>query len=149
MAQTSQRTDIVSQPASPKPPDIPTLTAEAEAGKGCALSNQLQNMSFEDTIKTLKQISLENDKRRTTNPDLPEIRFTSEANNGDYTGDDQLLLELDSNNKHFIGAGLLQASWLIDDDASDMSKIGARTNACSDWSGENHTDEGKFVNFRT
>jgi hypothetical protein len=151
MAQTSQRTEI--QPASPKPPDIPTMTAEAEAGKGCAISHQLQSMSFGDTIKTLKQISVENGKRRTTNPDLPEITFHSEANNGDYTGngdysgDNRLLLELESNNKNFIGAGLLQASWLIDDKASDMSKIGERTDACTDWNGPEHKDEGKFLYF--
>jgi hypothetical protein len=151
MAQISQRTDI--QPASAKPPDIPTLTDQAEAGKGCALGHQLASMSFGDTIKTLKQISVENENRRKTNPDLPEITFTSAANNGDYTGngdysgDNRLLLELESNNKQVIGAGLFQASWLIDDKASDMSKIGERTDACKDWTGPAHTDEGKFIYF--
>jgi hypothetical protein len=151
MAQTSQRTEI--QPASTKPPDIAKLTDQAEAGKGCAISHQLQSMSFGDTIKALKQISVENEKRRTTNPDLPEITFTSAANNGDYTGngdysgDNRLSLELESNNKHVIGAGLLQANWLIDDKAADMSKIGERTDACKDWNGPEHTDEGNFLYF--
>ena len=147
MAQTSQKSEIVAEAT--KKPDIQAFTNEAEAGQGCALSHQLQSLSFEETIKTLKQISLENERRRTVNPDLPEIRFETEANNGDYTGDDQLLLELDGDNKKRLGIGLLQAQWLMDDDNSDMSKIGARTDACKDWNGSKHTDEGKFITFRT
>jgi hypothetical protein len=151
MAQTSQRTEI--QPVSTKPPDITTMTNEAEAGKGCALGHQVAGMPIGDLIKTLKQISVENGKRRTTNPDLPEISFTSEANNGDYTGngnysgDNRLLLNLDSNNKQIIGAGLFQANLLIDTPNGDMSKIGERTDACRDWTGTEHTDEGKFLYF--
>ncbi|MBU6453507.1 MAG: hypothetical protein KGS72_17135 [Cyanobacteria bacterium REEB67] len=117
MDQTSQKSEIVAEAA--KKPDIQAFTNEAEAGQGWALSHQLQSLSFEETIKTLKQISLENERRRTVNPEKR------------------------------LGIGLLQAQWLMDDDNSDMSKIGARTDACKDWNGNKHTDEGKFITFRT
>jgi hypothetical protein len=53
--------------------DISQLTKEAESGKGCSIEAKLQEMSFDDSLKTVRAIAHQNKINRTAETFLPEV----------------------------------------------------------------------------
>jgi len=57
--------------------DIANLTREAEAGHGGALKAELQSHDYEQNLKLMQQIVLENKRHIVDDPNTPELMLTS------------------------------------------------------------------------
>jgi hypothetical protein len=55
--------------------DIRALTKEAEAGNGCAVQRQLEPLSFEESLRTLKQIANQNTTDRAADPNTSKLAY--------------------------------------------------------------------------
>lgn len=54
---------------------INDLLGKAQEGKGCDLKEHFENLSFEDTLKTMYAIELANKEARKTDKTLPKIEL--------------------------------------------------------------------------
>jgi len=106
--------------------DIRQLTNEAEAGHGCAVKAQLQQVPFDESIKIMKQIEDQNTVNTKANPDIPSLSF--------YSGGNEIIAYagLNTNGKYLWSSADKLVSDGLKLQETAGQKIGDRKFSCSD-----------------
>jgi hypothetical protein len=107
--------------------DIARLAQEADKGHGCALKAELQAMSYEDSIKVMRQIADHN--QQDPNPETHRLYFDS---TGNTFGPDISLWRAAPGSKYSWGDKLIHDRLYISDVGDN--KAGQRTIGCTDYS---------------
>ncbi len=105
--------------------DIRALTKEAEAGNGCAVQKQLEPLSFEESLKTLKQIANQNKTDRDADPSVARITYNDRASGDIASGNLSTKAPSDWVWHYLVGDRLY-----LDDTSNN--KLGARKFDCND-----------------
>lgn len=134
------RMSLVEQPAAQDSDQhsnlINSLTKELENGNGCHIKEVLRGMPFEESLKTMKEIEVENKRDRGEDSSLPAVHFLSYGDGFRANAE----LYSPAGPHWWNGNSTLIKDTLAIDNSQDAN-LGDRSFVCTDISKPNRADD--------